>query len=325
MARATRLGKVQPTSELLDYPGPTEYNEPPDDFHFYVLTLFGPKGIGKSTAAAGFPDSLTLMFEPMRRGLSIRQISLMINTASEIVDGAPDIWMQMVNTTQKWLDDPTVKRLNFDSVDLVYEACYHSVLSRQGLTKPSDSKNSADVWNEIRDEFASYFNTLRSCEMSLTFISHVKEREESSLEGGKLGIASPTCTPACLKYLKQTSDIVLYFGWYNFQRAMMVRDQSNAAFVSPGVQGHFLQPDGKNVNIFKIPDISIGGQAPSVVYDTILSAFNNGEWDMDTSEDERTLPSTKPKSNPSGPNKVSPSPSKKLPPTRKGPPPRPKK
>lgn len=296
-----RMSRVTPTStpssDYLDYPGPDQFNEPPSSIDECVVLIFGPKAGGKSTAAASAPDSLTLMLEPMRRGLRIRQVSLVVNPASEILNGKPDIWKQIIATTPRWLDDPSIKRLNYDSYDLTYEACYHSVCASHKINSPGDAgRGSADIWNEIRDELASYFNTLIGTDMGITLISHVKERDEATLEGSKMGVASPSCTPAALKYVKQAADVVLYYGWYNAKRAMMVRDTSNSAFVSPGIEGKFLQPNGKPIAIFEIPDIR---ENPDIsIWQTIQMAFNNQLWDIDTPEDERTISTPKPKGPP---------------------------
>lgn len=285
MPRAKLIKDKPSTSDILSYPGPEEFNEPPENFEAYVKVIYGPKGAGKSTAVASFPNSLTLMFEPKRRGLKIRQLSLQKYSAKEIREGSPDLWEQVKNTTQQWIDDPSVEHLNYDSIDIFYECCYHSVCASHKVNAPGDAgRSSADIWNEIRDEFASYFDALRDTEMGINLTSHVKEREEATLDGSKMGYAAPSCSPACLKYIKQAADVVLFYGWYNGHRAMMVRDETNTSFVAPGVEGKFLQPDGKPLSIFQVPDIS---SSSITIYSTLEDAFNNKLWDMDTPEEER--------------------------------------
>jgi len=283
-----RAKHVRPSTEEspFDYPGPEEFNEPSNNFDDYMITIYGPKGSGKTTAIADFPDSLTLQAEPMRKGLRIRQVNLQKHTAKEIMDGAPDLWKSLLLTTQNFLDDDSITRLNYDSIDIYYESCYHSVCASNKVQSPASAgKGGPDIWNEIRDEFASYFDTLKDTHMGITFTSHVKEREEATLDGGKMGYAAPSCSPACLKYIKQAVDIVLFYGWYNGYRAMMVRDDTNASFVAPGVEGKFLQPDGKPIYIFQVPDKI--KEPKSSIYTTIKAAFNNQLWDIDTPEEDR--------------------------------------
>jgi len=300
MTRAKRIKNKEESTDTLAYPGPEEYNEPPDSFDEYMRCIYGPKGSGKSTAVASTPNSLTLMFEPKRKGLRIRQLALQKYSAKEIIDGAPDLWVQVKNTTPEWINDPTIECLNYDSVDIFYESCYHSVCASHGHESPGDAgRSSSDIWNEIRDEFASYFDALRDTNMGINLTSHVKEREEATLEGGKMGYAAPSCSPACLKYIKQAADIVLFYGWYQGERAMMVRDDTNSSFVAPGVEGKFLQPDGKPISIFRIPNIDL--ESGTSIYQTMKDAFDNKLWDVDTPEEQRTT--TKPTPKKKGPPK----------------------
>ena len=295
MPRAARIKDTKTTTDILDYPGPDDINIPPDNLDEYMICLFGAKGIGKSTAAASRPDSMTLMFEPKRKNLKIRQLSLQKYTAEQIIEGAPDTFQLVANTTQSFIDDKTIKALNFDSIDIFYDTCYHSICASHNVASPDKAgRSSVDIWIEIRDVFASYFDSLRDTDMGITMLSHVKSREEATLEGGKMGFQAPSCSPACLKYIQQAVDIVLYYGYYNGTRAMMVRDEFMTSFVSPGVEGKFLQPDGKPINIFQIPN------TPSEVYANIQKAFDNKLWDMDTPEDDRvtTTPSRPTKKKP---------------------------
>lgn len=298
MPRAKRLKPtVTSTGATLTYPSIEEINEPPDNFDDYVRIIFGPKGIGKTTAAASFPNSLTLMFEPKRRGLKIRQLPIQKHTAKQIIDGANDPWQLVINTTQQWVEDDTVKCLNFDSVDIFYECCYHSICASHGIEDPSGAgRDSSSIWNEIRDEFSAYFDALRDTDMGINLVSHVKDREEVTLDGSKMGFASPSCSPACLRYIKQAVDIAVFYGWYSGHRAMMVRDEANTSFVATGVEGKFLQPDGKPLSIFQIPD-----NPSTSIYKVMRDAFDNKLWDMDTLEDDRVVAKPKAKRPPKKP------------------------
>lgn len=283
--------------DMFEYPGPDELNVPSDIFDDYTLMMYGQKGKGKTTTSAAFPNTLTLMLEPFRKGLVIRQLSIQKQSAQQIRDGGPDIWQRVLNTTQKWLDDPTVERLSFDSIDIFYQCCQESVCARNKINVPGDAgRSSSDIWIEIREEFSSYMNHLKDSGMRITMLSHVKDREETDLEGGKMKFASPSCSPACLTYIKQAADIVLQIGTYNDRRAAMVRDPNNAAFVSNGAQGKFLQPNGKPINIFELPDVK--DDNPQLLYQTLVDAFNNKLWDMDTPSDARITETPKPKGPP---------------------------
>lgn len=298
MPPTKRAAKVRPkdkqeTFEGLDYPPIEQRNKPPGSFDEYIRCFYGQKGFGKTTLVSSFPGHLTLMFEPRRRNLEIWQVNLQKRTAQEIMDGAQDVWAQIKQTTDRWIDDETIKGLNFDSIDICYETCQHSVCASHNVKVPGDAgKSSADIWLEIRDEWACYFDALAATRLGVNFVSHIKSRENEEIDGGKYDRKAPSCSPACLKYIMQACDFVFYYGSYNGQRAIQIRDSTNAAFVAAGVQGRFMQPDGKPISILAMPELADKKSG----YQVLCEAFNNQHWDIDTPEDERG--STKPKPGP---------------------------
>lgn len=307
MPRAKHVTSKSDILDTIEYPSQGELIVPISRLEDAFIVLYGQKAKGKTSTVAGIPKSLTIETEPLRRGLPIRQVSVKRNSAKEIMEGADDSYKLIRNTTQLWVDDESIDGLNFDSIDIFYEMCYHSICADHNIVDPAGAgRDSSSIWNEIRDEFSSYFDALKDTRLGIWATSHVKERDEKDLEGSKMSFNTPSCSPACLRYLRQVADIVLQIGSYNGKRAIMVRDETNSSFVACGIRGKFRQPDGKQINIFEIPD---NEEHPELVYQTIVSAFNNQEWDIDTPEDKRTI---------STPKTI------KSPPNKKGPPKRPK-
>lgn len=286
-----RAGKIKDkdistTKDSFDYPSSNEYNEPPDSFDSYVRCIYGQKGFGKSTLAAQFPNSLTLMYEPHRRGLRIRQLPIQKVLAAQIIDGAPDPWERLKNTTQQWIDDTSIDNINFDSIDITYETAYHSICASHNVESPSKAgKSSADIWIEIRDEFSSYFDLLISSRLGVNFLSHVKTRDIEELDGSKQDVKVPSCQSQALTYIKQACDFVFYYGQHNGYRAICIRNPTGSSLVSCGPEGRFMQPDGKPINVLAMPDLVSKKNG----YQTLKEAFDNKHWDIDTPEDERKL------------------------------------
>jgi hypothetical protein len=286
--RAIKVGNVTTVTSNTqwDYPAEHEINQPPDNFNEYIRCFFGKKGFGKTTLVASFPKHLTLMAEPKRRGLKIRQHNTQKHTAKEILDGAPDMWQLLKNTTQRFIDDPSVDGLNFDSVDIFHESCYHSVCASHDIETPKDAgRSSSDIWTEIRDEWASYFDLLSNTRLSINLVSHVKERDSEQLGGGKIEkINSPSCSPSCLQYIKQACDFIFFYGPYNGYRAIQLRDPTGMSEAASGVQDKFMQPDGKPINILAMPDLL----DTETGYQRLVNAFNNECWDIETPDEEKT-------------------------------------
>jgi GTPase SAR1 family protein len=288
--KATRVRNVDSSpDDTFDTPTPEEINVPPSTIDEYMICIFGDKAAGKSTLAASFPDSLTLMFEPVRKGLSIRMIGtdqgLKKVAPKEIREGATDVWAKVVRSTPVWINDPTIKRLNYDSIDILYECCYASVCARNNVNAPGDSKNGPDIWNEIRDEFSAYFSALRETDMGITFLSHVKTREMTNLDHSKIkGIYQPSCSPMCLQFIRQAADFIVYLGSQDGRRAALVRDPTQQSVVATSPENVFMQPDGKPITVLEMPDKSA---EPHAGYRQLVRAFNNECWDMETPLDER--------------------------------------
>lgn len=269
-----------------DYGSPDELNIPPDSFDAYMCCIFGQKGVGKSTLAAQMPGTFTLMFEPRRRGLNIWQLNLQKYTSEEIQQGKSDTWQMIKNTTPQWIADKRIQRISFDSVDIAYECCYHHVCAINKINKPSESKSGPDVWNQIRDEWASYFDMLAASNKGITLLSHLKIREDLDLENVKTERRQPSCAPACLKYIKQAVDFVFFYGKMDGRRAVQLRDTDGSAEVAVGPQDRFMQPDGKPITYLEMPELT---DKTCNGYQRLVDGFNNKCWDFYTPEEDRKV------------------------------------
>ena len=269
----------------IDYGSPDDFNRPPDTFDAFMVCIFGQKGVGKSTLASQFEGNFTWMFEPRRRNLSIWQRNLQKYSAEQIMAGAPDTWQMLKNTSSKILNDKNVKRITYDSVDIAYECCYHSVCALNKVTKPSESKNGSDIWNQVRDEWAAYFDEVAASSKGITLLSHLKIREDTDLENVKTERRQPSCSPACLKYIKQAVDFVFFYGKIDGRRAMQIRDIDGSAEVAVGAEGRFMQPDGKPITYLEMPELTdkVTG------YQRLIEGFENKCWDFYTEEEDRKV------------------------------------
>lgn len=272
-------------NKQLIIPGPTEFNVPPTQFNKFLKCYFGKKGVGKSTLASEEPNNLTFMFEPMRKNLRIRSIPMRKHTPEEIINGAPDAWAMLMSSVDQIINDETIDNVTFDSIDIAYECKYASVCASHNIASPTDAgKGSADVWIEIRDTWASDTYKFLDSRLSLTLLSHLAVREDEQLDMAKVKVKQPSCSPACLKWIKQACDFVFYYGEINKEKIIQVRDDTGMSEIASGVEGRFLQPNGQPLTFLPMPALNghING------YQTLVKAFNNECWDYYTTEDEKT-------------------------------------
>lgn len=287
--RANKIKGSQVTSDTLSIPGIDELNEPPNDFSKYLKCFFGKKGVGKSTLASQQPNNLTLMFEPLRKNLRIRALQMRKYTPEEIINGSPDVWQKLMNSIDQIIDDESINNLTFDSIDIAYECKYASVCASHNITSPDQAgRDSSSIWIEIRDSWASDMFKLLDSRLSLTLISHLAIRDDEQLDSSKVKVKQPSCSPACLKWIKQACDFVFYYGELSKEKVLQVRDDTGMSEIASGVEGRLLQPNGKPLYFLPMPDLNGNG------YDTLVKAFNNECWDYYTTEEEKGATPSKP-------------------------------
>lgn len=247
---------------------PSEANIPPENFHDYITLIYGAKGIGKTSLAAQNPDSFTLMFEPRRRNLAIRQVPN---------DKQPDelTWESFKGYLDLSCDDDSVGTIIVDSADLAYDACLAWTCQELGIVHPSKAgQEGPAAWRAIEQEFTSTMKAIATTGKGLWFTSHARNHtNDEVIAANRFAVCMPTCTPACFRFMKQFCDFILYYGYYDQKRCLTVRGQGLVE-TGAGVEDHFLDPEGNPINSFYV------GGTPKEAYQDLLAAYNNELQDV---------------------------------------------
>lgn len=247
-------------------PGPKDLNQPSQVFTDYTTLIYGAKGVGKTTATASFPDCLNVSWEPRRRNVAIRMYSLELKQSSEITDDDDDPWIEFVEVCRLAAEDPTVKTLAIDTVDICYSACQEHICRIHGVTNPGDKKDFGKTWNDLKFTFTALFRTLSESGLSLIFISHSKEREQELMEGvDSVTLIGPSCASSCLTIMKQLCDFWFFYGYHEGKRCLTIRDSNRNVDVAAGYG--FFDASGEPIDKIYIPN------DPMKFYDTVNSAF----------------------------------------------------
>ena len=263
MAKARKIRRKRARVEI-----PKEFNEPPTQITDYCLCGFGAKGVGKSSLFAQFPDSLTLMLEPKRRNLRIRQVNIEPAGILELACGgiSETPWETLKEYVLAILDDKSVKTVVVDTVDRAYEACLIHHCFQQGINHPNDANDYGATWHKIKDDFETTMNKLLYADKGLVFISHCHLREIEGRDGMEQWI--PTCSPACWKYLKAVCDFALYYGYSGNDRAITIRG-NDLIWSACGTDSNFLTKNGELINQFSV------GKSHTTAFTNLKSAFEN--------------------------------------------------
>lgn len=266
MARTKRVPAKKKPAIKLEIP--KEVNVPPENLSDYCICLFGEKGVGKTSLAAQFDDSLVMMLEPKRRNLSIRQVSIEPSSIKQLNEGNTDMtpWRYVQEYINAAMDDETVGTIVIDTVDRAYEACLAHHCYQKGLNHPSDVNDYGATWAAIKSDFEATMNQLLYNDMGLIFVSHAHLREVEAHDGMEQWI--PTCAPAAWKYLKAVCDFALYYGYDGTDRAITLRNNS-LVWSACGTENNFLRQDGTPIGQFAT------GKSHSEAYQNLTKAFKN--------------------------------------------------
>ena len=247
---------------------PTEINEPPANLKDYCICLYGEKGVGKTSLASQFDNSLVLMLEPKRRNLKIRQVNIEPMSLKDMNRSNPDLtpWQYFQEYVKAVLEDGTVDTVVVDTVDRAYDSCLNHHCFQKGLNHPSDANDFGATWHRIKDDFESTMNKLLYADMGLVFISHAHLRVQEAKDGMEQWV--PTCSPAAWKYIKAVADFALYYGYSGTDRAITLRGNENL-WSACGVSDKFLTKSGELLEQFST------GDSHESAYKNLLAAFDN--------------------------------------------------
>lgn len=256
---------------------PTQENRPPTELKDSIVTIYGRKGIGKTSLAAQFPKSLVFMFERGRRNLPI----LMVPTKDE----GPLNWQRMLDYINLATESDEIDTLVFDTIDRCYDACLEHVCRLAGCTHPQDKNDWGKTWTAIKTEFSNVMGAIQDTGKGVIFISHEKPkplaktskglRREDSEATMQYERMEPTCSNQAFEVIQEICDFVLYYGYTDEFRTITVRSPNDIVWTSCGIGDTFLDPDGNPVRTFKV------GTNPKDAYDSLIKAYNNELYDIE--------------------------------------------
>lgn len=283
MAKVRRVkpaGKVSsPRKSLDDILLPDSPNEPPTTLEECITCLYGRKNIGKSSLAAQFENSITMMFERGRFNLNILQVPK---------KGEPALtWTRAKKYRDLICESDEIQHVNIDTADQCYNRCFEAICKEYGCRHPAEKKDGHQVWNAIKDEFDEFINSFRDAGKGLTLISHEKAKplatkakglkrdgdaEETTFQYERM---EPSFTGQVFGVVQEICDYVFYYGFKDGQRAITVRSPLDIHWTACGMGETFCDPDGNPLQTFA------AGSSPQEAYEALIKAFNNELYDMD--------------------------------------------
>ena len=281
-ARRTAAPSHAPTNQRSKSPGrrviPTKPNIPPENLLDYCIMIYGQKGSGKSSLAAALAekyDGLTIMLEPRRTNLKIRQIPQR---------GEPALtWEDIKDIGDQLIDAGHKQPLIVDTVDKAYELCMDYICRKHNIDHPHDKNDYGKTWVELREEFAQTWSKLLFADIPVIFISHAKERGDEYFDENTVDtFIAPTCAPQAWQVVKSICDYAFYLGYHRKQRMLVVRG-NDRVWAASGVDDHFL--DSKTKEPYH--SFLLGDKSGKDSAQRLLAAYDNKLRGLEIEEEER--------------------------------------
>lgn len=252
---------------------PSRKNSPPKSLSDYCIVIYGEKGIGKSTLASSFPDTLNFMFEPRRRNLSIYQIPDPNNNEPELT------WPRFKQYIRMLIEEKSqYKTIVIDTIDRAYDLCFYQVCKDNMISHPADVNDYGKSWGKIRHEFENTITSLLHANIGVIFTSHAKTKEVAARTGGTYEIICPTCSTGAFDYLKACTDLAFYYGYQGQTRTLKVRGD-DLIWSACGLEEHFLDPKGNQIHLLDM------GETPDESYKRLQEGFNNKLYGIELEEE----------------------------------------
>lgn len=181
-------------------PLPVAKTEPSANIDTAFWLLYGPPGIGKSSLAASFPNTIFGTTERAHRHLSIFERQL-------------DDWSQVVMFADelRTKDGAQYQTVAFDTVDLLFKMCLEYVCLKKGFEHPADEAYGKG-YDAVNSEFQKVIIKFTQLGKGVFFISHAKEKEVTA-RNIKYTKTVPTMPGGCFKILSPLVDFQAYMGF----------------------------------------------------------------------------------------------------------------
>ncbi len=175
---------------------PKEKTAPKERLDDYIILLYGPPKIGKSTLASQFDKPLFLATEAGLNALEVYQVPVatwdkFLAACKEIAAGGHDF-----------------KTIIVDTVDNLFKACSEHVRKKNNIQHESDL-DWGKGWQLVRDEFSRALTKLSLLPYGLVMISH-SEFIEIKTRTATITKAVPTLQRSAREIVVKMSDIILY-------------------------------------------------------------------------------------------------------------------
>ena len=214
---------------------PTAKHKPRTSLAHYILFLYGPPKMGKTTFASQIPDALFLATEPGTAAL-------------EVFDLTISSWSDFTTAIDELGRSPEAKRYKaivIDTVGILYDLLCADICKRRGWEHLSEGPF-AEGYDMARTELNVVISKLRKLEKLIVFVCHERRTDEVDDNGNRTGVTMVTCDlpKSARKVFLGQSDFVVraYLTEENTRGLRLHPLRSKDEYIECGCRGDLKRP-----------------------------------------------------------------------------------
>jgi len=262
-------------TQNIDVSLPDHVTEISNNLEDYTWMLYGERKIGKTTLLSQFNNPLFLMFDPLNKGLAIKQVYI----------NSWEVFIKILHQLKaKLKKSPNYcNMVVIDTGFMCYERCYQYKIKKLGITDPKD-RAWGSAWKEISREFMEAHDLIFDLGVGFAVTAHAQIAEITRKDGSTYNKLTTQLGAQAFKFYNGLVDVIAFYQYNNKnQRELTI---AGDALVEAGarIDNHFKYTNGEPVK-----DILMGKTSKDA-YSSLLKAFNNKL----TKEETKTVAKKKP-------------------------------
>lgn len=192
---------------MADFHIPMEPSEPKRKIEDFLMFLYGPPKVGKSTFCSHFDQALFCATEPGLKWLRVRQVQ---------VTKWEDFQDFVVSLEAKFAE-LDVRTVVVDTVDNLYKFCLDYVCQVKNMEHPSDQEWGKG-WEAVSSEWHRWVVRLASIGCGVVFIGHSVDREVT-YRAMKITKTVPAIPGTGYRTINALVDFIFYAGFKTVKAA----------------------------------------------------------------------------------------------------------